>query len=79
MHIDEVTSLRIKAINLESELKTVKEELTAAKDRIEFLENDVPKWKTYNDQTFITVDSFFNLRRAWQDKITHLEKMLNGK
>ena len=79
MHIDEAASLRIKVINLEGELKTVKEELYRANEKIEFLESDVPKWKTYNDQTFITVDDFFKLRQVWKNKIDHMEKMLNGK
>ena len=79
MHIDEVSQLRIKVINLEGELKAVKEELDKAKQKIEFLESDIPKWKTHSDQTFITIDSFFNQRKFWQDKIKHLEKMLNGK
>ena len=79
MHIDEVASLRIRIINLEGELKTVKEELHRANEKIEFLESDVPKWKTHSDQTFISVDDFFKLRQIWKDKINNLEKILNGK
>jgi DNA-binding transcriptional MerR regulator len=60
--------------------KRTDEEINKLKEKIEYLESEAPKWKIQNsDQTFITIDAFFNFRRIWKDKITHLEKMLNGK
>ena len=61
------------------ELSQVRAENARLKEKVEYLESDAPRWKTHSDQTFISIDDFFNLRRAMKNKIDHLEKMLNGK
>ena len=61
------------------ELNQVRAENAKLKEKVEYLESDAPRWKTHSDQTFISIDDFFNLRRAMKNKIDHLEKMLNGK
>jgi hypothetical protein len=61
------------------ELRQVRAENAKLKEKVEYLESDAPRWKTHSDQTFISIDDFFNLRRAMKNKIDHLEKMLNGK
>jgi len=86
VHEDPVTDLRIKNINLESknhnltvELNELVQENAKLKEKVEYLESDAPRWKTCSEQTFISVDDFFKLRRVLTDKIAYLEKMLNGK